>query len=372
MDLTRQIIKIAPSALRRIAARLIPRTLELGKSPEAFLDSVSPRISNSCIATEPSVIEPDTDLMIVVPCYNVEAYVAECIDSILAQDTTFTYRIVAVNDGSTDGTADVLARYAGRPEVQVITQENRGFSGARNRALEHITGRYVMFVDSDDRLPQGAVQALMSKAAETGADLVQGGARKFDGDTTIGTFIPGPGEVFGYPWAKVFRSTVFRGIRFPEQFWFEDTLVLFVLYYACPCAVSIPDITYDYRRNTRGITKTSKGRPKLIDTLWITMQLAEDHRRLFSDAGTTSVTDASTAPRVPFADTLLSQILQNARRLRTLKDLRIDYANFLISCALIKQYSPVRAEAACPLPMLDSALRKADFRDYMTAVYLKR
>ncbi len=371
MDLTRQIIKIAPSALRRIAARLIPRTMELGESPEAFLDAVSPRISNSCIATEPSVIEPDTDLMIVVPCYNVEAYVAECIDSILAQDTTFTYRIVAVNDGSTDGTADILARYAGHPQVRVITQENRGFSGARNRALERITGRYVMFVDSDDRLPQGAIQALMSKAAETGADLVQGGARKFDGDTVIDTFIPGPGEVFGYPWAKVFRSTVFGAIRFPEQYWFEDTLVLFVLYYACPRAVSIPDITYDYRRNTRGITKTSKGRPKLIDTLWITMQLAEDHRRLFPD-GTPSGTAAPAAPRIPFADTLLTQILQNARRLRTLKDLRIDYANFLLSCALIKQYSPLRADAAPRLPMLDAALRKADFRDYMTAVYLKR
>lgn len=365
MDLTRQIIKIAPSALRRLAGRLIPRTVELGDSPEAFLDAVSPRISNSCIAAVPSVIEPDVDLMIVLPCYNVADYVAECIDSILAQDTAFTYRIVAVNDGSTDRTPDILARYADHPQVQVITQENRGFSGARNRALEHITGRYVMFVDSDDRLMPGAIQALMSRAEATGADIVQGGARKFDGDTTIGTFIPAPGEMFGYPWGKVYRSELFSHIRFPEKYWFEDTIVFFVLYYASRRTVSIPDITYDYRRNTRGITKTSKGRPKLIDTLWITMQLAEDHRRLFPGG-------APTAPLIPFADTLLTQILQNARRIRTLKDIRIDYANFLISCALIKQYSPLRADTPCPLPMLDTALRKADFRDFMTAVYLKR
>ncbi|MDE6854094.1 MAG: glycosyltransferase family 2 protein [Muribaculaceae bacterium] len=367
MDITGLIIKTVPHRLRRLAGKLIPRTFDIGDSPERFLAAISPRICNSCIAGVPSVISHEVDLMIVVPCYNVEDYVAECIDSILAQDTSFTYRIVAVNDGSTDRTADILARYADRPEVLVITQSNRGFSGARNRALEHISGHHLMFVDSDDRLPRGAIQALMTRALETDADIVQGAAIKFDGNRTVDTMIPAPGEVFGYPWGKVYRSSLFTNIRFPEKYWFEDTIVNFILYYASRGAVSIPEITYEYRRNTKGITHTSKGLPKLIDTLWITMQLAQDHSTLFRGSD-----DASRSVAIPFPDTLLAQIRHNAIRLRSFHDRRIDYANFLISCALIKQYCPADDSQPSRLPMLEAALRQADFREFMTAVYLKR
>lgn len=80
-----------------------------------------------------------------------------------------------VNDGSTDKTPELLERYRADPRVEILTQANRGLSGARNRALEHIRGRYILFVDSDDTLRKGAVEALLSKAMETNADIVQGG-----------------------------------------------------------------------------------------------------------------------------------------------------------------------------------------------------
>ena len=92
------------------------------------------------------------DLQIIVPAYNVESYIAECIDSILAQRTSFRILVTVVNDGSTDQTFSVLQRYADCPEICIIQQENKGFSGARNAALKHIRASYIMFVDADDKL----------------------------------------------------------------------------------------------------------------------------------------------------------------------------------------------------------------------------
>ena len=96
-------------------------------------------------------------------------------DSILSQKTGYTFFVSLVNDGSTDKTPELLERYRADPRVEILTQSNRGLSGARNRALEHIRGKYILFVDSDDTLRKGAVEALLSKAVETNADIVQGG-----------------------------------------------------------------------------------------------------------------------------------------------------------------------------------------------------
>ena len=84
---------------------------------------------------------PEVDVSFVVPCYNVERYVAECIGSILAQKTPRTFEVVAVDDGSTDSTGAILDSIAaGDVRVRVIHQSNRGLSGARNAGLERVRG----------------------------------------------------------------------------------------------------------------------------------------------------------------------------------------------------------------------------------------
>ena len=99
-------------------------------------------------------------ISIVVPVYNVEKYVCECLDSILRQKFD-DYEIVCIDDGSKDGSLDLLRQYESKDKrVKVITQKNMGLSAARNTGLEYSTGRYVMFVDSDDLLVDEALYDL--------------------------------------------------------------------------------------------------------------------------------------------------------------------------------------------------------------------
>ncbi len=82
-------------------------------------------------------------------------------DSILSQETQYTYQVILVDDGSTDSTGSIADEYAADPRVQVIHQANKGFSGARNAGFNHIVGEYIAFVASDDILMSGAIEALM-------------------------------------------------------------------------------------------------------------------------------------------------------------------------------------------------------------------
>lgn len=76
------------------------------------------------------------DATVIIPCYNVEKYVAECMESILKQKTSYNIEIIAIDDGSTDSTAEILCRYSTKiKNFRIITQCNKGFSGARNTGI---------------------------------------------------------------------------------------------------------------------------------------------------------------------------------------------------------------------------------------------
>ena len=111
-------------------------------------------------------------LSVIVPVYNVEQFLTGCMDSLLA-DPVESVEIIAVDDASTDGSAEVLRRYARDPRVRIVTlEENRGLGGARNAALEVAQGDYVMFVDSDDWVSPGALRKITARIRETAADVV--------------------------------------------------------------------------------------------------------------------------------------------------------------------------------------------------------
>lgn len=112
-------------------------------------------------------------LSVVVPVYNVEGFVRECIDSILSQ-TFHDIEVVAVEDCSTDGSAEVLAELAATdPRLRIVQlEQNGGLGNARNAGLRHATGDLVLFVDSDDSLVSGALQILVDAADHHDADVV--------------------------------------------------------------------------------------------------------------------------------------------------------------------------------------------------------
>ena len=143
-----------------------------------ILAAFAPDPSTTCVAN--NALNPQYDLQIIVPAYNVEKYVAECLESILNQKTHYSYLVTVVNDGCTDKTPEILRSYQTKyPErMEVINQENRGLSGARNAALKVLKGRYITFLDSDDVMPESAIEALLDKA--DGKDIIQGGWYTFE------------------------------------------------------------------------------------------------------------------------------------------------------------------------------------------------
>lgn len=115
-------------------------------------------------------------LSIIVPVYNTEEYLRECIDSLVSQDWS-DVEIICVNDGSTDHSAEILERFRrSDSRINVIHQENRGLSGARNSGLRAATGDYVCFVDSDDILMPSACRRLALECLGKDPDLIIFGA----------------------------------------------------------------------------------------------------------------------------------------------------------------------------------------------------
>ena len=107
---------------------------------------------------------------IIIPVYNVEKYLRQCLDSVLL-DNHFTGEVICVNDGSTDSSVEILEQYKSKYEnITIIDQPNTGLSAARNAGLKKATGDYVLFLDSDDWIGENALQVLSERIA--GQDLV--------------------------------------------------------------------------------------------------------------------------------------------------------------------------------------------------------
>ncbi len=110
-------------------------------------------------------------ISVVIPAYNVQQYIGACLDSILNQ-THQNLEVIVVNDGSTDGTAALVADYAVRDgRVRLINQENAGPHAARLNGISVTTGRYITFADADDTVPSNAYAHMLNNAMIYDADI---------------------------------------------------------------------------------------------------------------------------------------------------------------------------------------------------------
>ncbi len=113
-----------------------------------------------------------TKVSIIIPVYNVELYLSRCLDSIINQSYK-DIEIFCVNDGSTDNSGRILEQYRKLDSrIKILNQENKGLSAARNIAMEHITGEYVLFVDSDDYVSSWLVEKTLNNALKNSSDVV--------------------------------------------------------------------------------------------------------------------------------------------------------------------------------------------------------
>lgn len=218
---------------------------------------------------------PDLDLSVIVPCYNVEKYVAQCLDSLLHQQTQYTFEVIAVNDGATDGTGRILDEYASRFDaLHVINCENGGLAAARNTGIGEARGRYLTFVDSDDYVSDGFIGNAMSAAMRENADVVAAGQISFDESRQYKRLMPHGDHdrsvLTGTAWGKMFKRELLARVVFPEGYWFEDTPLRHLVYPRIDRYASVGDCAYMYRHNLQGINLSSKGKPKALDTVYIT------------------------------------------------------------------------------------------------------
>lgn len=130
------------------------------------------------VVKQQSILHDEPKVTVIVPCYNIEKYVGECIDSLINQ-TLKEIEIVCVNDGSSDSTEDIILDYAMKDErITVVSQENGGLSVARNTGVKNARGKYICFVDSDDLLELNTLEELYRDITEGDFDILY-----FDGDS---------------------------------------------------------------------------------------------------------------------------------------------------------------------------------------------
>jgi Glycosyltransferases involved in cell wall biogenesis len=219
-------------------------------------------------------------LSIIIPVYNVEKYLRTCLDSVLYPGIP-DYEVFAVDDGSTDSCPEILAEYEVKyPELlKVITTENRGVGAARNEAIREAQGEYIVLLDSDDRLADGAVQEILDEC-DKGFDICffdyicvnesgeiikhLTGCNDYPGTYSLED---NPAILFELPSStnKILRRSLFtdNNIYFPGRVWFEDFRTTPKLYIHAEKITYVKKEWYIYLQQSNSITHTNKTKRNL-------------------------------------------------------------------------------------------------------------
>jgi len=210
---------------------------------------------------------------VIVPVYNVEKYIVQCLDSIMKQSLK-EIEIIIVNDGSTDNSLNLINRYKKDPRVKIITQQNKGLSGARNTGLKIAKGEFISFIDSDDYIDQFMLESMVTKASLDGADIVMCQFKKVD-DNGNSKFISdlskfsniSKEEAFkiylsaghsAVVWANIYKRKLFteNKILFPEGIYHEDIPTTYKLFYYAKKITTVGKIYYFWRDRDGSISKS--------------------------------------------------------------------------------------------------------------------
>ena len=209
---------------------------------------------------------------VLVPVYNVEKYLDDCIDSIEKQ-TYENLEVIFVNDGSTDGSLDILNRRK-RDNYIIISQENSGLATTRNTGLQHAKGTYLTFLDSDDTLVPDAIANMVEVAMSSGADIVRGRIVRFSSKSEQLFSQASPDDIIEfrkafldwgeYPlnvWGSLYRRSIFTdndltfydGLNFGEDFGMNCRAAYFA-----KRVINIDAVVYRYRINEQSMTQAYK------------------------------------------------------------------------------------------------------------------
>lgn len=209
---------------------------------------------------------------IIMPVYNVEKYLRQCLDSLFSQ-TLEEIEIIAVNDGSTDNCLQILEEYQRtHPQImKVYTTENRGVSHARNYGMKHARGEYILFVDSDDYIDKDMCKKLYGKAIADNNDLVictrynvyedmRTGVLKHEliklghinSNFNLRDHRYELAHILPFPWDKLFRRELILGMEFPENMRFEDLVFAYKVVVKAKNIGIVNEPLYNYRKTSQG------------------------------------------------------------------------------------------------------------------------
>lgn len=222
-------------------------------------------------------------ISVIIPVYNVEKYLSQCLESVIHQ-TYQDLEIIVIDDGSTDNGPRICDEYAERDKrIKVIHQKNGGAASARNAGLRVATGEYLAFVDSDDYLEANAYETLLDIMQRTGADIVECAFCNefpdrtwdrvfFKKETLFSTVeylkLYTDHWICSLIWEKLYKRSLFEGIEFEEGHRIDDE---FFTYQGVMNAKTIaynPTILYHYRMRSSGVMRDKTvGEKKLFDRL---------------------------------------------------------------------------------------------------------
>lgn len=201
-----------------------------------------------------------TDLIsVIVPMYNVEKYISECLDSILKQSYD-NIEIIVVDDGSTDNGGNICKQYAkGDGRIKVIHTDNLGVSAARNKGVEMARGGWISFVDSDDRVEVDYLKNMYKLALLYQAEIVQSSNSCENYKEDIIEVMSGreflkTSYFKVMAWGKLYQKRLFEGIKYPVGRIHEDVATTYKLVYKAKVIVHTTKAYYFYRKRQGSIS----------------------------------------------------------------------------------------------------------------------
>ena len=239
-------------------------------------------------------------LSIIIPVYNVEKYLEECLDSVLNQTLKET-EIICIDDGSTDNSLNILKEYSKKDKrVKIITKENGGQASARNLGIKEAQGEYIAFVDSDDFIEPEMFEKLYTKSKDNKLDLAMCKIALYDNETEeintlawyymLGVFRDFKKDVFSHkdtkeftceisvtPYNKIYKTSLIKdnNILFPEGLIFEDEKFFYDVYLRAKRVSIVDEFLYYYRTNRKGSTVDIAKESDYTDLITIFKQIRE-------------------------------------------------------------------------------------------------
>lgn len=211
-------------------------------------------------------------ISVIIPVYNVIPYLKNALESVINQ-TYSNLEILLIDDGSTDESGKLCDIYAKLdPRIKVYHTSNNGLSAARNIGLQHCTGEYIAFLDSDDWLENNALELMLSKILSVDADIAvcyiyhefsdyqeasnyPEYAEICEGTDILRDYLHGKGLNNGI-WTKLYKRNIFEQIRFPEGRYYEDLAVTYKLLSKAKKLIRIQRPLIHYRQRRGSITQS--------------------------------------------------------------------------------------------------------------------